>query len=72
MTKRTKRRTHLTTAEKANYQAAAEQFKQDIQPLFCSLKAFGHGYKSLHAIMEAIDNAYGALDVHKPDKTIGR
>lgn len=72
MTKRMKRRTHLTAAEKAHFQDKAEQFKRDLHPLFCSLKPFGESYASLLAITNAIDAAYGALDVDKPDKTIGR
>lgn len=72
MTKRTKRRTHLTAAEKAHYQAAVEQFKRDLHPLFCSLKPFADGYKALYTITEAIEAAYGVLGIERPDPTTKR
>lgn len=67
MTKRLKRREHLTAAEKAYFLAKTEQFRRDLLPLFASLKAFGEGYKALYAITVAIDEAGGALDLERPD-----
>jgi hypothetical protein len=65
--KRNKRRDALTEAEKEHYRIKAEQFKRDLLPLFTKLKAFGDGYKALHAISEVIDAAYPVLDIKKPD-----
>lgn len=64
---RNKRRKTLTPAEKVQYLEAAQRFRRDIAPLFISLTAFGDGYKALRAITEAIDAAYGKLDIEKPD-----
>lgn len=65
--KRHKRDKHLTPAQKAQFLEAAQGFKKDMIPLFVSLTAFGDGYKAIHAITEAIDDAYGKLDIEKPD-----
>lgn len=64
---RHKRRKTLTPAEKNQFLEAAQRFRKDVTPLFISLTAFGDGYKALHAITEAIDAAYGKLDIEKPD-----
>lgn len=65
--KRHKRDKHLTPAQKAQFLEAAQSFKKDMVPLFTSLTAFGDSYKAIHAITEAIDAAYGKLDIEKPD-----
>lgn len=69
MTRRFKRREHLTDEEKARFTRAAESLSSEIGPMFIVLRAFGPAYKALFAISEAIRLAYEPLEIEQSPRS---